>query len=76
MSYRDSGMTSGPYNIARIFVEGPWETQGYGEEKSSNNWWRILAFSFSKSRIRHQSASIADCWNAQDKMAKIYLPRA
>eukprot|EP00434_Breviolum_minutum_P007151 symbB.v1.2.006312.t1/scaffold354.1/size221495/7 len=23
MSYRDSGMTSGPYNIARIFVEGP-----------------------------------------------------
>lgn len=35
MSYRDSGMTSGPYNIARIFVEGPRETQGYGEEKSS-----------------------------------------
>lgn len=45
MSYRDSGMTSGPYNIARIFVEGPRETQGYGEEKSSI-WWRILLLAF------------------------------
>ena len=26
-SYRDSGQTAGPYNIARIFVEGPCESQ-------------------------------------------------